>query len=222
MASTRAKNLVTVGLLESNPAEARFAEILRDEKLSSGMDIKPQVFGMIKSYLDPVAVGQNPDSTKADIEEALIRSLNTLASQMSWLATYCRTKHGIELTSESWQRFGLLFSPIAQVGTSSDVRQNLPSVPESQSESWGQRLSRENHEGLIETLQEIPSPQTLAAPEVLMEPVITPAPAPAPVPEVEEDDYDPDYDPEDDLSDEEYSALVLGRIPDLQEVVHYD
>ena len=238
MSSAEIIDSIKIDFRDGNLQEMRMATFLRSRK-DMGKQLKTEILKPLYSFLDTFAVGADPNSTPAEIETAFITSMIEMSSQMSALALYCRVEHGINLSPESWRTFGLLPSPIAQGRTSFDVRQNLPPTLENDGETTGQRLMRENREILPyidqetreqllsqkdqASVQETQSPRPPAAPEVLMETVI--APVPTPVPEVEEqedDDYDPDYDPEDDLSDEEYSALVLGRIPNRQEVVHYD
>ena len=82
----------------------------------------------------------------ANRQKYLLRSMNSMSGEMSHLATYCRTKHGIELTSESWRWFGLIpLAPFDLASTRSDgVNSGRPSAFENQSETTGQRLSPEN------------------------------------------------------------------------------
>ena len=228
MVANRQKYLITISFSETNPLEKRLVAHLRQVKENLGDEVKSQILRMMTILTDTYSIGEDPNSSVGDIEESLIRSMNSMSGEMSQLAAYCRTKHGIELTSESWRRFGLI--PLAPFDLSSTrsngVITDCPPAPESQPETTGQRLTRENQERSDEIDRQIHSAQPFIDPEVLMETVSLVdetiiAPAPLPVPD-EDDDEDDDYDPDDDLTDEEYSAKVLARIPNNQVVMVYD
>ena len=108
MVANRQKYLITISFSETNPLEKRLVTYLRRVKENSGDEVKSQVLRMMAILVDTYSIAEDPNSSVGEIEESLIRSMNSMSGEMSQLATYCRTKHGIELTSESWRRFGLI------------------------------------------------------------------------------------------------------------------
>jgi hypothetical protein len=108
MASDRTKSLINISFLESNPQEARIASYLKFVKESVGIEVKPQIMRAVAAFFDTYAIGENPDSSPEQIEETFINSLNALSSELSNLDAYCRIRHGIDLSPNTWKRFGLL------------------------------------------------------------------------------------------------------------------
>ncbi len=102
------KTLLAVSFLETNPLEVRLVKYLRSVKERFGDEAKTQIVRGLMILFDTYAIGEDSTSSISDIEEALVRSLNALSGQMSEQAAYCRSRHGIDLTPESWKRFGVL------------------------------------------------------------------------------------------------------------------
>ena len=83
-------------------------DYLQRVKEYSGKEIKTQILEAMILCFDADSIGEDPNSSFAELEESLVRSMNLLSAKMSQLANYYRTKHGIELTTDTWQRFGLI------------------------------------------------------------------------------------------------------------------
>jgi hypothetical protein len=108
MVANRAKKIVSVNFVESNPMEVRLAGYLKAARDKTGEEVKERVMMATGSFFNPIAIGEDPNSSTEDIEEALINSLINLSGQMSRLISYCGNKHGIHLSSESWRLLGLM------------------------------------------------------------------------------------------------------------------
>jgi uncharacterized protein YxjI len=231
---------IKINFRENNAQELRVAAFLRSQK-EMGKELKAEVTKPLYSFIDTYAVGEDPNSTSDEIETAFITSMIAMSSQMSSLALYCRVKHGINLSPESWRTFGLLPSPISgasdyipptfakgsKVGiamsTNGDTnfhaekyerdradtltfidepvtfmsRDVISQSLDDSTETTGQVLSRENQERSDEIDQEIED-RSIDQPKLISA------------------DEDDDYDPDDDLTDEEYAAKVLARMPNRQ------
>jgi hypothetical protein len=108
MATDRTKSLINISFLESNPQEARIASYLKVVKESVGIEVKPQIMRAVAAFFDTYAIGEDPNSSPQQIEETLVNSLNSLSSELSNLDAYCRIRHGIDISPNTWKRFGLL------------------------------------------------------------------------------------------------------------------
>jgi hypothetical protein len=108
MAPDRTKSLINISFLQSNPQEARIASYLKFVKESVGIEVKPQIMRAVAAFFDTYAVGENPNSSPQQVEETFINSLNALSSELSNLDAYCRIRHGIDISPNTWKRFGLL------------------------------------------------------------------------------------------------------------------
>jgi hypothetical protein len=108
MATDRTKSLINISFLESNPQEARIASYLKFVRESVGIEVKPQIMRAVTAFFDTYAIGEDPNSSPQQVEEAFINSLNALSSELSNLDAYCRIRHGIDIAPSTWKRFGLL------------------------------------------------------------------------------------------------------------------
>jgi hypothetical protein len=108
MATDRTKSLINISFLESNPQEARIASYLKVVRESVGIEVKPQIMRAVSAFFDTYAIGEDPNSSPQQIEETLVNSLNALSSELSNLDAYCRIRHGIDISPNTWKRFGLL------------------------------------------------------------------------------------------------------------------
>jgi hypothetical protein len=108
MATDRTKSLINISFLESNPQEARIASYLKVVKETVGIEVKPQIMRAVTAFFDTYAIGEDPNSSPEQIEEAFVNSLNSLSSELSNLDAYCRIRHGIDLSPNTWKRFGLV------------------------------------------------------------------------------------------------------------------
>lgn len=166
MTIAKISDSIKITFREENAQEIRMAAFLRSQK-EIGKELKTEVMKAVYSFLDTFAVGADPNSTSSDVETAFITSMISMSSQMSTLALYCRVKHGINLSPESWRTFGLLPSPIARTShnflPTCDDTPDLPgvrdltkeSVAHQPQETVGQRLLRENQERSEEIDREI-------------------------------------------------------------------
>jgi hypothetical protein len=108
MVNNRAKSLINISFLGTNPQEARIANHLKFVKENVGIEIKPQIIRAVAAFFDTYAIGEDPTSSPQQIEEAFVNSLNALSNEMSNLDAYCRIRHGIDIAPKTWKRFGLL------------------------------------------------------------------------------------------------------------------
>jgi hypothetical protein len=172
---------------------------LKSNKHHQG-SVKHQIMRAMMSFFDPYSIGEDPNSSKEDVLESVINSLNTLSGQMSDLAAYVQVRHGID--PDIWKRFGLLPTSIAP------TYDRPQSIANALGESTGDRLSRDNQQrfsrGEATPTEEID--RELASREIA--PVVQTAQKKPPA-AVELEDEDDD----DDLSDEEYEAKMRASIP---------
>jgi hypothetical protein len=108
MAPDRTKSVINISFLESNPQEARIANYLKVVKETVGIEVKPQIIRAVTAFFDTYAIGEDPNSSPEQVEEAFVNALNSLSSELSNLDAYCRIRHGIDLAPNTWKRFGLL------------------------------------------------------------------------------------------------------------------
>ena len=84
----RAKNLITISMLESIAVERRLVAYLRAEKDETGVEIKAQIIRAAKAFYDVYAIGENQSSTKAEFEQALLDCSLELSSHLSRIELY--------------------------------------------------------------------------------------------------------------------------------------
>lgn len=114
MVVSRTKYFTSVNFSETNLLEIRLITHLKNKRESSGEEVKAQVIHALTAFYSVYAIAEDPNSTQAEVEQAFTKSLNMLSGQMSDIAAYCRGR--IPLSTDSWQRFGLLpssFPPLA-------------------------------------------------------------------------------------------------------------
>lgn len=135
MVASRTKYFTSVNFSETNLLEVRLITYLKNTRESSGDEVKAQVIRALTAFYSVYAIAEDPNSTQAEVEQAFTKSLNMLSGQMSDIAAYCRGR--IPLSTDSWQRFGLLpssFPPLAiSTGSIAPLPQAIASPPPSPS-----------------------------------------------------------------------------------------
>ncbi len=121
MAIKKAKRLLTVEFLDSDPIERRLSNYLK-----STNNAKAKVVTTAQAHLDSIALSEDPSISDEDVELAALDSIQSLWSQMNYIVDYHRIKRKIQLTPESLKRFGL--GPIVLESMASPVPSQL-SVP---------------------------------------------------------------------------------------------
>jgi hypothetical protein len=255
---------IKINFRENNAQEIRVAAFLRSQK-EIGKELKAEITKPLYSFIDTYAVGEDPNSTLDEIETTFITSMIAMSSQMSSLSLYCRVKHGINLSPDSWRTFGLLHSPIPGTseyippifdkGSKSGIAMSVNDDTNFHSEKYekGRADTRPTTQSrtLIDESLTFMSPEVISrlvddptettcqrlsrenqelSDEIDREIVDRSSTQPNLVPEDEDydeeyekykntEDEDDDYDPDDDLTDDEYAAKVLARIPNNQMVI---
>jgi len=180
-----------IQFLETNPSEKRIIEHLKNVKEESGEEIKAQILRAITAFYDVYAIGNNPDSTKADLEMAMLRCWNLLSTHLGEVALYGKNhKYNVSL---SYPHFALIdsmaLSHFPAVTREPTIAESAPNV--------SQQEPDRNH--TVTTVEEKKEVEEID----------------------EDDDDDDDNDEDDDdpyagMSDEEYLAATahLSYIPE--------
>jgi hypothetical protein len=145
MAATRSKYSITISFSETSPIEVRLIKYLKIIKEKSGEEVKSQIIKAMMAFYDVYAIGENPDSTSEEIEDAMTNCFIELSGHMSRVAAYGKTRHGINSPPESWKQFGLIlnnsiapsYSPAVQ--HQQPTRSNDSAIPTVSSEATGQQ-----------------------------------------------------------------------------------
>jgi len=106
MAAT-AKKIISINLVDSHPTQARLGEYLRSQRDTAGAEIKDLVLAAVGSYYDPLAIGDNPNSTPQQIEAALIDAVFALTDRRNRLLAHCECKYGVRLSADCKLLLGL-------------------------------------------------------------------------------------------------------------------
>lgn len=208
-----ARNVLQINLKEGDADSSMLAKFLRGGAISS------RAIDALSAFYLSLAVAENPDSTKEDIRKAEHYCLSKLKGHICFLMDKHSRDSDIKIEGDDFATV-MIDPPMShandlistRLGKSIVVdsllkRSSVVVPPANPEESTGQRLSRENQERSNEVGREISArlgedetrfiPPDKMAVELL-------------------GDEDDDYDPDDDLTDEEYSAKVLDRIPNNQ------
>ena len=114
-ATNRAKHLCTISFLGSSESEIRLIKQLKHVKKITGVEIKAQILRAALILNDLYAVGDNPESTRAEFEDAMANFLIELTSHLSRGLSYGQNhKYNIESPPNGWKQFckpGHRFAP---------------------------------------------------------------------------------------------------------------
>ena len=115
--SDRARNLCTISFLGSSESEVRLIRHLKHVKAKTGLEIKTQILKAALTLNDLYAVGDNPESTRAELEDAMLIFLIELTSHLSRGLSYCQNHtHKIE-SPNGWKQFCLIANSVFPTGS---------------------------------------------------------------------------------------------------------
>jgi hypothetical protein len=212
MVISRRKSLIRIDFSQNSPLEARLIDYLKNTKEKSGEEVKSQILKAISAFYDVYAIGENPESTSEEIEDAMTNCFIELSGHMSRVAAYGKTRHGINSPPESWKQFGLIladsiaptYSPAVQ--HQQPTRSNDSAAPTASSETTGQRadIDVQNSQNNARVDPQPPFESfPLAQGKKSGVAMVVNSPT-----QIQDDDDDDD----DNLSDEEYAAKIKKRI----------
>ena len=113
----RARNLCTISFLGSSESEVRLIRHLKHVKAKTGLEIKTQILKAALTLNDLYAVGDNPESTRAELEDAMLIFLIELTSHLSRGLSYCQNHtHKIE-SPNGWKQFCLIANSVFPTGS---------------------------------------------------------------------------------------------------------
>ena len=122
--SDRARNLCTISFLGSSESEVRLIRHLKHVKAKTGLEIKTQILKAALTLTDLYAVGDNPESTRAEVEDAMLNFLIELTSHLSRGLSYCQNhKYNIE-SPHSWKQFCLIANSVFPTGSLTELKSN--------------------------------------------------------------------------------------------------
>ena len=88
-----------IQFIDSNPSDRRLIKHLESVKEQTGEDIKSQISKAALALYDVYAIGNNPDSTKADLEMGMLRCWNVLSTHLGEVALYGKNhQHNVSLS----------------------------------------------------------------------------------------------------------------------------
>lgn len=116
--SNRAKHLLTISFLGSSDLEIRLIKHLKHVKQKTGVEIKAQILRAALTLNDLYAVGDNPESTRAEFEDAMANFLIELTSHLSRGLSYGKNhKYNVESPPNGWKQFCLIADSIFSTGS---------------------------------------------------------------------------------------------------------
>jgi hypothetical protein len=214
-----AKNTLYINVKESNPDLSLLIDFLKNGSISS------RAIEALEAFYMSLAVADSPDSTKEDIAKAEHYCLSKLKGHMCYLMDKHYRDDDIRIDPDSFST--VMISQVTQGYVELDRASNRPGKsmmqsgeilpdrpgaevnlsdsPNDSAETTGQYQERSD-----EISREIAdrSSTAFASPTEA-------AFSSREEPQTETED-DEDYDPDDDLTDDEYAAKVLARIPNNQ------
>jgi hypothetical protein len=95
MTSGRAKRLLTIDFIDTNPKHTILAEYLN----SSTVNPKSEVISATTKYFYALALAKQPNISRLELELALAQSVRDLSNQIANITDYYRIVHQIELPS---------------------------------------------------------------------------------------------------------------------------
>jgi len=130
MENNRAKNVTTISFLESNSSDRRLVNYLRKVKEESGEEIKTQIAKAAMALYDVYAIGEDPDSTQADLEMAMLRCWNLLSTHLGEVALYGKNhKHNVSLSYPHFASIdSMALSHFPAVTSQPPIAESVPSV----------------------------------------------------------------------------------------------
>ena len=102
----RAKNLATISFVGSSDDEVRTIAHLKHVKQKTGLEIKAQILRAVASLTDLYSIGDDPNCTRGQFEDATVNFIIDLTSQLNRGLSYAKNhKYQIELPPKSWTQF---------------------------------------------------------------------------------------------------------------------
>ena len=106
MTQKRSKNLATITFVASNETEVRTIAYLKKVKNKTGAEIKSQILKSVTSLTDLYSIGDDPNCTRQDFEDATVNFLIDLTTQINRGLSYAKNhKHQIDVPPKSWTQF---------------------------------------------------------------------------------------------------------------------
>ena len=106
MTQKRSKNLATITFVASSETEVRTIAHLKKIKDKSGVEIKAQILRAVTSLTDLYSIGDDPNCTKQDLEDAMVDFMIDLTSHLNRGLSYAKHhKHQIDVPPKSWTQF---------------------------------------------------------------------------------------------------------------------
>jgi len=125
----RAKNLATVTFVASNETEVRTIAHLKKVKDKTGVEIKSQILRAVTSLTDLYSIGDDPNCTCQDFEDATVNFLIDLITQINRGLSYAKNhKHQIDVPPKSWTQFCQIADSIFP-GSDDDLGRSPITVP---------------------------------------------------------------------------------------------
>jgi hypothetical protein len=97
MTSGRAKRLLTIDFIDTNPKHTILAEYLN----SSTVNPKSEVISATTKYFYALALAKQPNISRLELELALAQSVRELSNQIANITDYYKIVHQIELPSRT-------------------------------------------------------------------------------------------------------------------------
>lgn len=131
MTQKRSKNLATITFVASSETEVRTIAHLKKIKDKSGVEIKAQILRAVTSLTDLYSIGDDPNCTKQDLEDAMVDFMIDLTSHLNRGLSYAKHhKHQIDVPPKSWTQFCQIADSIFP-GDLSKSPAPSPSIPKS-------------------------------------------------------------------------------------------
>ena len=104
--TNRARNLLTVSFLGSSDSEVRLIRHLKHVKRKTGVEIKPQILKAVSTLSNLYVVGEDPATTRPELEDAMANFLIELTVHLSRGLSYCQNhKFKLESPPNGWKQF---------------------------------------------------------------------------------------------------------------------
>lgn len=209
MTETKKLNYLKLNIFESDIDQVLLAQYLR----SSGNGIKLSAFEAIRAFFYSVAIAECTDSSKEEIEKALLYCLSAMKHRMTELMDYHSRENGITVCPDLFSSVMINPSVRAWAENDQEVVPTMRSMTTSKTEildcspaaeTTGRRSSRENQERSDEIDRQIAQTPPAQQPQPI--PVAIPVAAVVSVDDDDDDDYDENE------TDEEYLARTAHLV----------
>ena len=156
MTQKRSKNLATITFVASSETEVRTIAHLKKVKDKTGVEIKSQILKSVTSLTDLYSIGDDPNCTRQDFEDATVNFLIDLTTQINRGLSYAKNhKHQIDVPPKSWTQFcqmaDSIFPGSDDLGRSPVTVPIIGDLPKSQ-DSVQQKKDDDDDELVCETI----------------------------------------------------------------------